>query len=280
MRSPLVPPQHVTLEMSDGYPVFARYWPREKPRAAVLYLHGIQSHGGWYEWSASLLAVCGCAVLMPDRRGSGRNAIARGDTPNGRRWLDDVDEQLAWLSRHAAAPPEIVGVSWGGKLACSFAIDRPTAVGRLLLIAPGVFPRVDLPASKKFWIGISLIGAPDRQFEIPLNDPALFTDNPAGRDFICRDPLKLTSVTARFLLESRRLDRQLWRSPDRVLQPHVTAVLCDSDRIIHSSRTHAWLLRVCAQHPAIIELKNYQHTPEFDRNSALFERDIRRWAAG
>ncbi|TWT44538.1 Phospholipase YtpA [Phycisphaerae bacterium RAS1] len=280
MRPPLIPPQPLTLEMSDGYRVFARYWPAPSPRAAILYLHGIQSHGGWFEWSASVLASCGCTVLLPDRRGSGRNDAARGDVPNRQRWLDDVAEQLAWIDSHTRAPREIVGVSWGGKLACSYAARNPRAAGRLLLISPGVFPRVDLPTFAKFAIAVSLFTAPDREFEIPLNDPALFTRNPAGHDFISRDTLKLQRVTARFLYQSRLLDRRLWRGGDGPISQHVTALFSKSDPIIRTQETAAWLRRTCTQTPDVTEFTDSGHTPEFDADAERFDRLLREWAIG
>ena len=113
------------------------------PTAATIYLHGIQSHGGWYEWSASLLADGENPVLMPDRRGSGLNQAARGDVPCFRRWLEDLDELSAWArSEFGIERFDVVGVSWGGKLAAAWALERPELVSRLLLIAPGLFPAV------------------------------------------------------------------------------------------------------------------------------------------
>ena len=44
------------ITLPDGYSAYARYWPVREPAGAVLYLHGIQSHCGWYEESARRLA--------------------------------------------------------------------------------------------------------------------------------------------------------------------------------------------------------------------------------
>ncbi|HMQ16427.1 MAG TPA: hypothetical protein PKC49_10665, partial [Phycisphaerae bacterium] len=62
MRSPLSPPKLIQWTAADGYVLSGRVWtPAQTPARspAVLYLHGIQSHGGWFEWSASLLAQAG-----------------------------------------------------------------------------------------------------------------------------------------------------------------------------------------------------------------------------
>lgn len=79
MCTPHSPPEFHSWTMSDGYVLHGRLWhPAGIARdGAILYLHGIQSHGGWFEWSASLLAHLGYPVLLPDRRGSGLNRPAR-----------------------------------------------------------------------------------------------------------------------------------------------------------------------------------------------------------
>src|SRR5262245_45564310 len=143
MRPPRIAPTLHEWRMSDGYRVRGRMWNANRTHAdlAFVYLHGIQSHGGWFEWSASLLAAGGRAVLLPDRRGSGLNREARGDVPSLKRWNDDVDEVVEWTARElGVARVAVVGVSWGGKLAVSLALRAPRRVARLLLVTPGVFP--------------------------------------------------------------------------------------------------------------------------------------------
>jgi len=45
------------LAVSDGYELHGACGAGRHRRAvAVLYLHGIQSHGGWFEWSAACVA--------------------------------------------------------------------------------------------------------------------------------------------------------------------------------------------------------------------------------
>ena len=65
----------------DGYRCqYRRYAPAGTPRAEVVCIHGIQSHAGWYEHSCTALSRAGFAVYFIDRRGSGMNEGARGDT--------------------------------------------------------------------------------------------------------------------------------------------------------------------------------------------------------
>jgi len=299
MRPPLVPPRPHSWIMSDGYVLTGRLWTPDVPASGddyreaaghaadetvrwpmrvILYLHGIQSHGGWFEWSASRLAAAGHVVLLPDRRGSGQN-VDRGHTPSARRWLLDLDELADWAqSAFPDRPLDVVGVSWGGKLATVWSLRNPNRLQRLLLIAPGIFPAVDVGLATRVAIGVSLLLHPRRQFLIPLNDPALFTDTPAGREFIARDPLRLTHATARFLFESARLDRWLAAARRGTLAASVTLVLAGRERIICNEPTLRWLKRVAVRPPAVHLFPEACHTIEFEQESGGFAAVLDAWA--
>jgi acylglycerol lipase len=270
-----------SLRLSDGYEAFARLWQPERPRGAVLYLHGIQSHGGWFEGSAAKLAEAGWAVLLPDRRGSGRNAVNRGHTPWARRLLLDCVEWLDDLKRQTGAErAHIVGVSWGGKLALALHRFAPARVASLALVAPGLFPRVDLPLRDKVLVGLTLLAAPKTRFDIPLNEPELFTANPARQQFIREDPLRLMQVTTRFLFASRRLDRYAL-SPRAFLRPApLHLFLAEHDAIIESPRTRDFVRRLQWPGRKITEYPGAHHTLEFEADPQTYISDLISWLDG
>lgn len=268
--------------MSDGYTIRGRTWnlSGSAERTPVLYLHGIQSHGGWYEWSGSLLAAQGHSVMMPDRRGSGFNFRKRGDVTRNERWLDDVSEHVAWLCKQTGSEQvAIVGVSWGGKLAASWAYKNPALTEKLLLIGPGIFPRVDLKWSEKCGVGAALIKSPGQYFPIPLNDAELFTSNKDGQTFIEQDELTLRDVTARFLIQSRKLDRELQRLPENALNVPICLLLSEKDRIIDNGKTRDWAQRVCKTSPLVVDFPAERHTLEFSHNREAFAASLERWSA-
>ena len=111
----MVPFESLRIRFSDQYEAYARWWQPVRPRGAVLYLHGIQSHGLWFEASARRLAEAGFAVLLPDRRGSGRNDADRGHLPSAKRLLADLADCLNEIHvRTGFTRAHLVGVSWGG----------------------------------------------------------------------------------------------------------------------------------------------------------------------
>jgi alpha-beta hydrolase superfamily lysophospholipase len=293
MHEPLRPPSFDTMDHRDGYRAIARVWPAQgepSPRTGVLYLHGIQSHGGWYEWSASVLAELGHVVILPDRRGSGLNNAARGDVRQFSRWLDDVDDWLDYgARRYGVRDWRLAGISWGGKLAAAHAMLRPGRAGRLLLIAPGVFPRVDVAWAEKVRIGLSVLFSPTACFDVPLQEPALFTDSAAGQRFIATDTQKLARVTARFLYESRKLDGLIRRgsfdgfvrAANRSLAaPPLWLLTALNDRIIDSERTLQWFERAASAASSRSIRLHGAHTLEFESDRGAFETALREFASG
>ncbi len=212
-------PEDRSYKTADGTDLPMRVWRPETPRAAVIYLHGIQSHGGWYEASSQRLAEAGAAVYQLERRGSGRDlGHARGHVSRAEVWLDDVEAAADLACRETGRPGvHLLGVSWGGKLAVAVAGRRPSRVRSLLLAAPGLLPRITLPAIEKARIALDLVRGRDlRPHPVPLADPHLFTENPERLRFVAEDPLSLREVTARFLYESRRLDAMALAAARRV----------------------------------------------------------------
>jgi alpha-beta hydrolase superfamily lysophospholipase len=266
----VIPCERIITRLSDHYECAARLWLPDAPRAAVLYLHGIQSHGGWFEASAAHLAGQGVAVLMPDRRGSGRNEVERGHAPSARRLLHDCADHLDELHvRCGFNAFHCVGVSWGAKLALSLRRFVPERVSGITLVAPGLFPKVDIPGAAKMRVALSaLTGGGRTRFDIPLNDPAMFTANGERQRFIAADPLKLTQVTSSFLLASRRLDRYAKGvAGDRQGCP-LTVLLAGQDRIISNEETKAFVRRLSWPGRKIIEYPQAHHTLEFEDDPA------------
>jgi alpha-beta hydrolase superfamily lysophospholipase len=271
----MIEPEPITLELSDGYQAFARWWSAAGTSDGVaVYLHGIQSHGGWFTGSGSYLASHGVSVLMPDRRGSGRNRPERGHARSARQLVEDALEAVRWAQSAAGAERVyLVGVSWGGKLALAAQQARPESVSSLSLVAPGLFPKVDVSLSTKFSIGLAGALSPRRRFDIPLNRPELFTANPQRIRFIREDPLRLQKATASFLIASRRLDaaiRRAARGPDAVLN----LLLAEHDDIIDNERTKAWARDLPWPERRITQYQETHHTLEFEPTPEKFFSDL------
>jgi acylglycerol lipase len=269
--------QEITIALSDGYEAYARYWPAEARTSAVLYLHGIQSHCGWFAETAGALQAAGWAVLQPDRRGSGRNQHDRGNAASHVQLIDDGLLCARRLRELAGVQSvHLLGVSWGGKLAAAMYASDPAAAVSLTLVVPGVFPIIDVPAAEKFRIGWSMVSNPARLFDIPLNDPELFTDQPDRIAFLRDDPYQLHQATAGFFVASRRMDRVCARLPQAPPVPlHV--FLAGQERIIDNDRTREWIRRMRWPCRQVTVYDRARHTLEFSDACPTFTADLIRW---
>jgi alpha-beta hydrolase superfamily lysophospholipase len=272
-------PTDATYPGADGTPLVIRVWRPVKARTALVYLHGIQSHSGWYEASSRRLAESGVAVYQVERRGSGADAAhERGHVDRAEIWLRDV-ALAAERARDetGVAGVHLMGVSWGGKLAVACAVERPDLYKSLILAAPGIVPRVDVHLATKVRVAKCLaLGRALERFPIPLADPHLFTENPERIRYIAEDALSLREVTARFLYESRRLDRMVRRAAGEV-RMSVFLALAERDRIIDNRATRALVARLGAPRHRIVEYAGASHTLEFEPDPEPFFRDLVSW---
>ena len=223
------------------------------------------------------MAAAGFAVLLPDRRGSGRNTADRGHAASAARLLKDCGEWLEELRRRTGLQTaHVIGVSWGGKLAVNLVRRYPSRVASLALVAPGLFPLVDLPAREKLRLAWAALAARRRLFRIPINEPEMFTATPCWLDYIRRDPLRLTHVTAAFLMASRRLDR-FPRKAGRHAGPPTHVFLAEHDRIIDNERTRRWLRELPWPQRQITEYRGAHHTLEFEPQGHPYPEDLLAW---
>jgi pimeloyl-ACP methyl ester carboxylesterase len=239
----------------------------------VVFLHGIQSHGGWYPGSCSRIAAAGYEVYFLERRGCGLNTENRGDAPSFRRLLDDVAEFARTLP--ADKPRILGGISWGGKLGVGLQYRHPGLVDGLALLCPGFFPKIGASLFTRLWIGRCAFRAPTRQFEIPLNDPALFTESEKWREFLRNDPLALREATARMLFVSHSLDIYLRRAKRWVTVPTLL-LLAEHDRIIDNGQTRRYVERFPGP-KQVVEYPGAHHTLEFEPDGHPFVGDLLGW---
>jgi acylglycerol lipase len=265
-------PQRQILVLRDGYqtPVYVYGPPGAGSGIPVLYLHGIQSHPGWFVGSCAHLASLGHRVFAVCRRGSGDNARHRGHAASAGQLLDDMETAARYvLDATRQDRLALVGVSWGGKLAACYAASpqRTVALASLVLVAPGIVPRVDVGVVTKLGIGLALLVAPQRRFDIPLNEPELFTDNLVMRDYLRADRHRLMRATARFFYSSSQLDGVL-RGAGAVQVP-TTLILAERDRIIDNAHTRRVVDRLTAGSAQTSTLPG-SHTLEFEQDPTRF----------
>jgi alpha-beta hydrolase superfamily lysophospholipase len=246
-------------------------------RTALVYLHGIESHAGWFAPAAARLRDLGYDVYCLDRRGSGINRENRG-FPSGhvdsyRTLLADVGEFVKPLKKRYDAV-FLVGLSWGGKLALGYMLDRPEDVRGLILITPGLKALVDVSILDKLKIVAFTAIRPTAPIATPI-EPEMFTTTPQYLDYIRRDPLRLHYASARFFFETPHLDRHNERKIADNRTP-MLVFLAGNDRIIDNDGVRAMLEQRGSGRLDVIDYEDQTHSIQFDAVERMVG-DMHRW---
>ncbi|CAB3365778.1 Hypothetical predicted protein [Cloeon dipterum] len=119
-------------------PLHAHYWhPSEKPRAAVMLMHGYAEHLRWYHEVGVQLANEGFIAFGHDHIGHGRSGGDRVILDNVEDMVDDIIKHADIVCDHYPdIPLFFVGHSMGGLVAFLSALRRPPRLKGVVLNGP------------------------------------------------------------------------------------------------------------------------------------------------
>lgn len=282
---PHIKPQIVTIHMQDGYPLQCRYWDGGNGGPAIVLLHGIISHSGWYVATGNRLAAAGYRVYAVDRRGSGLNLQDRGDVTTADQWIEDVlsvldvcggagGSTLAGVSQR----PLLAGISWGGVLAAAVAQQAPQRLQAVAFICPGFYSRRGTSRLQhRLVAAANRIGLGDWMAPVPLRDPALFTNDPRWQAYIANDPFTLRRVTLRLADGSGQLYQRVTQQSCSIDVP-AALMLAEGDAIIDNQRVLQHCQRTARQSLSMFRYPHAAHTLEFDDARDRYHSDLIQWA--
>jgi alpha-beta hydrolase superfamily lysophospholipase len=132
----------------DGTRLPLRRWEAEggKPRAVIVALHGMSDYSNAFAMPAAVWAKQDITTLAFDQRGFGRNeqpgVWAGADSMRG----DLNDAVAAARARYPGIPVFALGESMGGAVVLTaLASSAPPSVDGVILVAPAVWSRGDMP---------------------------------------------------------------------------------------------------------------------------------------
>jgi acylglycerol lipase len=257
---------------------FRRYDPAAGPRrGSLVYLHGIQSHGGWYRDTAAELARRGYAVYLTDRRGSGLNRQPRGHFENREQLVDDVRRFVELAADEGGGSPVfLVGGCWGARPAVTFAVQQPDAIAGLALICPALKAKVDLSPREKVRV---LAGVARRNATVPIPlSPELFTRQPEWLEFIRNDPLALREVRTSFFLKQALWDRWILRQSS--LRLPMLLLQSGRDEIVDVPAVTAWFERQPSPEKRLLLYPEFDHLLDFEPDRQRYWDDLVGWLDG
>jgi acylglycerol lipase len=266
------------VRASDGLELHILQWISvpARPWAILIFLHGIASHAGWFGETAADLKNQGVGVYAPDRRGSGRSGGPRGHLRRYERAVADLDETMTIVaSENMGVPVFLAASSWAAKLGLVYAALRPSRLAGLMLLGPGLLPRVNLSTARRVEVVIAHFVAPTARIAIPLT-PEQYTPTSQYVDLIRMDPLRLLTATTQFFWETARLDRRR-RSASVTLNLPLLVLQGDHDAMIDVPKTIRWFSQLPIEDKKYIAYAGAGHTLDFEPDRAKYVIDILNW---
>lgn len=246
-------PDEPALAWEDGYEatpggrLYWQAWSAQRPRAALLLVHGLAEHSGRYAHVARYFGRLGYASVAIDYRGHGRSPGPRVHIDSFDAWCDDIAAGLALVRRrHPDLPVVPVGHSQGGLLVILQALrdpdGRPATVvsSPLLGVAAPSRPSRALRLATKVLLKV----APRLPMPNHIHPEWLSHDPAVGRAYQA-DPLVSHRLSAGWLralqhaIGQAHAQAPAWSSPLLVVASH-------GDRIVDAAATARWVARAPA----------------------------------
>ncbi|MGC4104070.1 alpha/beta hydrolase [Ferruginibacter sp.] len=126
--------QTSTFVNKAGFKIFTRTWlPGGNIRGLIVITHGLNSHSGYYQWTADQFAAQGYAVYSFDQQGRGQSEGERFYTDNIYDTVADTDYVVELAKKeHPGLPLFILGHSAGGVLACLYTLEHAEKLSGLI----------------------------------------------------------------------------------------------------------------------------------------------------
>jgi len=114
--------------------IFTRTWtPDSQPAGVIVLVHGLNSHSGYYQWTAEQFVEQGYAVLALDLQGRGESEGERFYIENIYDCVSDIDTLVESAKKqHSNLPIFVLGHSAGGVLACLYALEHQEKIKGLI----------------------------------------------------------------------------------------------------------------------------------------------------
>lgn len=249
----------------DGTRLPLRRWDAEgHPRAVIVALHGMSDYSNAFDMPGRYWAKLGITTLAYDQRGFGKSehpgiwagaAVMRAD-------LDDA--VAAARARYPGVPVFALGESMGGAVVLTaLASSAPPPVDGVILVAPAVWSRSDMPLSYRVAL---FLGAHLLPGMILSNSAAshvvtiIPSDNVPMLRALGRDPLFQKKTRTDTVYGLVNLMDEARNAPDAITHtPPLLFLYGANDQIIPAKPTQAVIAALKAKPGVPLTVKRYEH---------------------
>ena len=249
----------------DGTRLPLRRWEAQgRPRAVIVALHGMSDYSNAFDMPGRYWAKLGITTLAYDQRGFGKGA-SPGIWAGAEALRADLSDAVAAArARYPAVPVFALGESMGGAVVLtSLASSDPPAVDGVILVAPAVWSRSDMPLSYRaaLFLGAHLL-------------PGLILSNSAASHVVTivpsdnvpmlralgRDPLFQKQTRTDTVYGLVDLMDEAKTAPDVITKtPPLLLLYGANDQIIPAKPTEAVIASLKTKPDVPLTVKRYEH---------------------
>lgn len=238
----LPPHHHGTLSHRDGLEIFWQCWlPGPKPKAAILFVHGLAEHGGRYRFPVEHFTPLGYACWTVDLRGHGRSEGARVHVRSFDDYGADVGLVLREMrERHPGLPIVLAGHSMGGLVVLRYLLQHSHEVqasivsSPLLAAHPTAKPPAHLIKISRFlsWVWPTLM------FKTKLDVTAISKDKAVVEAYV-QDKMVSNRVSARWFTSLIDAQQDVFARAGNLRTP-LLLMQSGADRLVDPGATARW----------------------------------------
>ena len=289
-RVPMVTDEAIVAR--DGTRLSLRRWEATgqyagKPRAVIVGLHGMSDYSNAFAMPGAVWAKEGITTLAYDQRGFGKSEQP-GVWAGADAMRSDLNDAVAAArARYPGVPVFALGESMGGAVVLTaLASANPPAADGIILVAPAVWSRADMPLTYRvaLFLGAHLVpgmilsnNAAGRVVKI------VASDNNEMLRALGRDPLFQKQTRTATLYGLVNLMDEARTAPEKMKEGHITSppilfLYGANDQIIPAKPTEAVIAGLAGK----AEVKRYEHGYHMllrDLEGESVDHDIAGWIA-
>ncbi len=262
------------LLTADNCPHFMRSW-NTGSADALLIMHGLGGHSGWYIDMGNSLAAHGLSIYAIDHRGFGRSGGFPGHMDDYQTLLDDIQFVLAEIrKRHPEGKIYLLGHSMGALFAAHFATSHENMLDGLLLLNPWIQDTSKLRLFDS--IAILLGGFFKSKHYWTTGNTATMTTNPEALQMLQADIFWHKQVTSSLLFQTL-LMRLAMSSKAKAITLPTLVMQAEADKAIVIRANQKFYQALASQDKTWKTYPGYSHDSEFEHDRSQLDADILTW---
>jgi alpha-beta hydrolase superfamily lysophospholipase len=252
-------------------------WEVERPRGALMVVHGLFEHAGRYAELGQHMAGHGYSTFALDLRGHGASEGRRGHVRRFGVLLQDLDRFRREVQGLVPVnlPVFLLAHSMGGLIAIRYLEEFEFPFGGAVISSPWLATAVPVPGWQQLAIRMLDRILPAAPLPVRLDPNDLTHDDERAADYR-DDPKVHATMTPRLFMETRLAMEEAARRADRISVP-ILFLLAGADRIVDTDRSLEFARSLPAEDVTIEVLENAYHEVLQERDRAAVLARIADW---